>query len=142
MDEVRITEAQVRPGSLVQGKQAFNILSLGACRALMDLLKQLPDDVKRHISSLCIDGTSSTALLVDSRRGDVLAPTKIYNECQGGEAYEATKVRSFRFSQHLQQRKDGCTMLLLVVAVWWICEQRCPWLYNSSVLLIANRSMC
>ena len=58
----------------------------------MDLLKQLPQDLKQHISSLCIDGTSSTALLVDSRRGDVLAPTKIYNEDQGGEAYQATKV--------------------------------------------------
>ncbi|KAL0044758.1 hypothetical protein WJX82_008547 [Trebouxia sp. C0006] len=44
------------------------------------------------LSSLCIDGTSSTALLVDSRRGDILAPTKIYNEDQGAEAFEATEA--------------------------------------------------
>ncbi len=60
----------------------------------MDLLKQLPQGLKDNVSSLCIDGTSSTALLVDSRRGDILAPTKIYNEDQGAEAFEATKVRS------------------------------------------------
>ncbi len=66
-----------------------------ACdRAFMDLLKQLPQGLKDNVSSLCIDGTSSTALLVDSRRGDILAPTKIYNEDQGAEAFEATKVRS------------------------------------------------
>ena len=63
-------------------------------RAFMDLLKQLPQGLKDNISSLCIDGTSSTALLVDSRRGDILAPTKIYNEDQGAEAFEATKVCS------------------------------------------------
>ncbi len=63
-------------------------------RAFLDLLKQLPQGLKDNISSLCIDGTSSTALLVDSRRGDILAPTKIYNEDQGAEAFEATKVCS------------------------------------------------
>ncbi|DBB14894.1 TPA: hypothetical protein ACH3X3_004495 [Trebouxia sp. C0006] len=61
-------------------------------RAFMDLLKQLPQGLKDNVSSLCIDGTSSTALLVDSRRGDILAPTKIYNEDQGAEAFEATKA--------------------------------------------------
>lgn len=61
-------------------------------RAFLDLLKQLPQGLKDNISSLCIDGTSSTALLVDSRRGDILAPTKIYNEDQGAEAFEATKA--------------------------------------------------
>ena len=73
----------------------------------MDLLKELPKDVKRHISSVCIDGTSSTALLIDSHRGDVLAPTKIYNECQGEEAYEATKVRLCRCPHHPQQEQKG-----------------------------------
>lgn len=63
-------------------------------RAFMDLLKQLPQGLKDNISSLCIGGTSSTALLVDSRRGDILAPTKIYNEDQGADAFEATKVCS------------------------------------------------
>ena len=58
----------------------------------MDLLRQLPPDMKAHVSSVCIDGTSSTALLVDSRRGDILAPTKIYNEDQGEEAVKAIKV--------------------------------------------------
>lgn len=58
----------------------------------MDLLKGLPPDLKPHISSLCIDGTSSTALLIDSRQGDLLAPTKIYNEDQGVEPLDAIKV--------------------------------------------------
>ncbi len=74
------------------------ILHQRACflydRALMDLLRQLPPDLKAHISRICIDGTSSTALLVDSKRGDILAPTKIYNEDQGQEAVEAIKVCS------------------------------------------------
>lgn len=61
-------------------------------RALIDLLKQLPQDMKQLTSSICIDGTSSTALLLDSRRGDILAPTKIYNEDQGDEAFQATKA--------------------------------------------------
>lgn len=59
----------------------------------MDLLKELPSDMKPHISSLCIDGTSSTALLIDSRQGDLLAPTKIYNEDQGAEPLAAIKAR-------------------------------------------------
>ena len=63
-------------------------------RALLKLLTQLPQDIKDHVTSLCIDGTSSTALLVDSRRGDVLAPTKIYNEDQGSEPLKAIKVIS------------------------------------------------
>lgn len=63
----------------------------------MDLLKELPANLKPHISSLCIDGTSSTALLIDSRQGDLLAPTKIYNEDQGVEPYEATKVPQIRY---------------------------------------------
>ncbi|KAL3135959.1 hypothetical protein ABBQ32_007003 [Trebouxia sp. C0010 RCD-2024] len=60
-------------------------------RALLHLLKQLPQDIKDQITSLCIDGTSSTALLVDSKRGDILAPTKIYNEDQGSEPLAAIK---------------------------------------------------
>ena len=61
-------------------------------RALLKLLADLPQDVKDHVTRLCIDGTSSTALLVDRRRGDVLAPTKIYNEDQGSGPLEAIKV--------------------------------------------------
>lgn len=74
-------------------------------RALIDLLKQLPQDVKDRISSICIDGTSSTALLVDSRRGDILAPTKIYNEDQGAEAFEATKVGSHHADHHTSKQQ-------------------------------------
>ena len=62
------------------------------CRALLKLLTDLPQDIKTHVTSLCIDGTSSTALLVDSKRGDILAPTKIYNEDQGSEPLAAIKV--------------------------------------------------
>ena len=71
----------------------------------MDLLKELPSNLKPHISSLCIDGTSSTALLIDSRQGDLLAPTKIYNEDQGVEPYEATKVTQIHYisGSHLLQ---------------------------------------
>lgn len=60
-------------------------------RALLHLLQQLPQDIKDHITSLCIDGTSSTALLIDSKRGDILAPTKLYNEDQGSEPLAAIK---------------------------------------------------
>lgn len=63
-----------------------------SCRALLKLLAELPQDIKGHVTRLCIDGTSSTALLVDRRRGDVLAPTKIYNEDQGSRPLEAIKV--------------------------------------------------
>ena len=66
-------------------------------RALLKLLRELPQDIKDHVTSLCIDGTSSTALLVDSRRGDILAPTKIYNEDQGSEPLNAIKVISVPF---------------------------------------------
>lgn len=63
-------------------------------RTLLDLLRQLPQDLKRSIRCICIDGTSSTALLVDERRGDVLAPTKLYNESQTTERLTAVKVRA------------------------------------------------
>lgn len=71
----------------------FTPLQIGChYRALLHLLQQLPQDIKDHITSLCIDGTSSTALLIDSKRGDILAPTKLYNEDQGSEPLAAIKV--------------------------------------------------
>ncbi len=75
----------------------------------MDLLKQLPQGLKDNISSLCIDGTSSTALLVDSRRGDILAPTKIYNEDQA-----LRLLRLPRFAQiHIMLQTHLCSILTI-----------------------------
>ena len=46
----------------------------------------LPPATRARVAALAIDGTSATTLLVDARSGAVLAPPKLYNEAQGGEA--------------------------------------------------------
>eukprot|EP00878_Enallax_costatus_P034508 GHUV01038266.1.p1 GENE.GHUV01038266.1~~GHUV01038266.1.p1 ORF type:complete len:414 (+),score=132.25 GHUV01038266.1:205-1446(+) len=61
-------------------------------RVLFELISALPPSVVAHTSSVAIDGTSATALLVDADTGGVLAPAKLYNEAQGPEAVAAAKV--------------------------------------------------
>lgn len=63
------------------------------CRVLFELLSQLPRDVAGRVQAVAIDGTSSTALLVDANTGKVLAAPKLYNETQGGAAVAAAEVR-------------------------------------------------
>ena len=90
-------------------------------RALLKLLTQLPQDIKDHVTSLCIDGTSSTALLVDSKRGDILAPTKLYNEDQGSEPLKAIKVTfvpcrpGLGFPYNVSTVNDGANQQLVML---------------------------
>jgi hypothetical protein len=48
----------------------------------------VPPDQRRHIRSIAVDGTSSTALLIDGETGQVLAEPKLYNEVQPDWAVE------------------------------------------------------
>lgn len=80
-------------------------------RTLLELLTQLPQDIKEHVTSLCIDGTSSTALLVDSKRGDILARTKLYNEDQGIEPLNAIKVGVAPVQTHADLLHQGSCRL-------------------------------
>ena len=57
------------------------------CSALWTVLRAL--SCGKQIASLAIDGTSSTALLVDSSSGALLANPKMYNEAQSPEATAA-----------------------------------------------------
>jgi sugar (pentulose or hexulose) kinase len=59
---------------------------------LFELITRLPPDVTRVIQAVAFDGTSATALLVDAATGRVLAPAKLYNEAQGGDAVDMAKV--------------------------------------------------
>lgn len=63
------------------------------CRVLWELLAAVPADVRSQVVSLAIDGTSATAVLLDTASGAVLQPPKLYNEAQGKEAVEAAKVQ-------------------------------------------------
>lgn len=56
---------------------------------LFQLLSSLPAEVRNATASLCIDGTSATALLLDARGRRVLAPPKLYNESQSAAAVSA-----------------------------------------------------
>ena len=60
--------------------------------ALHAVLGKLPESLKAHIQTVAVDGTSSTALLVDGRTGRMLAPPKMYFESQSAEAVEAVRV--------------------------------------------------
>lgn len=55
-------------------------------------LSELGGGVRRRLRSVSIDGTSSTALLVDRRSGAVLAQPKLYNEGQPDAAVAAVQV--------------------------------------------------
>lgn len=63
---------------------------------LFELLGGLPADVRARVAALAIDGTSSTALLLDAADGRLLAPPKLYDEAQGPDAVAAAKVRTPR----------------------------------------------
>jgi hypothetical protein len=52
----------------------------------------LGEGVRQRVQSVAIDGTSSTALLVDRRDGRVLAAPKLYNEGQPDAAVAAVHV--------------------------------------------------
>ena len=60
--------------------------------ALQSVLDQLPVEVKGRIQTLAVDGTSSTALLVCKRTGQMLAPPKMYFETQSADALVAVRV--------------------------------------------------
>ena len=68
-------------GSL-QNAQAF------AGRALWSLLQSLDHQIRQSIRSIAIDGTSSTAILVDALSGASLAAPKLYNEAQAQQAVD------------------------------------------------------
>jgi hypothetical protein len=52
------------------------------CSALWQLLGAIPGDLKPRVATIAVDGTSSTALLVDGDTGRCLALPKLYNEAQ------------------------------------------------------------
>ena len=58
-------------------------------RALWSLLQSLSPQVRGNIRSIAVDGTSSTAILLDANSGSALAPPKLYNEAQDAQAVEA-----------------------------------------------------
>ncbi len=62
--------------------------------ALWDNLEALGADVTGAVRAVAVDGTSSTALLVDRRDGTQLAPPKLYNERQPDAAVAAVDVRA------------------------------------------------
>lgn len=70
------------------------------CRALMDLLDQVPGELKRRTARIAFDGTSATALLLDSSTGDVLEPPKLYNEAQPEASRAAAQVRTRHARSH------------------------------------------
>ena len=59
-----------------------------AGRALWSLLQSLDHQHRQSIRSIAIDGTSSTAILVDALSGTALAAPKLYNEAQGQQAVD------------------------------------------------------
>lgn len=63
--------------------------------ALFDLINSLPGNLRRNVSSVVIDGTSSTTLLIDAATGAVLQPPKLYNDAQDTRVVQWAKVRVF-----------------------------------------------
>lgn len=60
----------------------------------MDLLDQIPAELKREARRLAFDGTSATAILLDANTGSVLENAKLYNEVQPQASVTAAKVLS------------------------------------------------
>ena len=55
-------------------------------------MEALPPDVRSNITSLAVDGTSATALLVDRDTREFLAPPLMYYMAQSQEYVEAVRV--------------------------------------------------
>lgn len=63
-------------------------------------LASIDSSVRAAVRGVAIDGTSSTALLVDGATGQPLGPPKMYDEAQPLAAVEAVAVRAIA-SRHL-----------------------------------------
>lgn len=63
------------------------------CRALLELLHNIPEQVKQQTRRLAFDGTSPTAILLDRHTGVVLEPVKLNSEAQPAESVAAAKAR-------------------------------------------------
>ena len=107
-DAALIARPAAEDGQLVaETKQPYAYTPDGSSwrAAMLAVLAKLPQQVKAHIQTVAVDGTSSTALLVDGRTGRMLAPPKMYFESQSAEAVEAVRVSSSLSS--LRRFADG-----------------------------------
>ncbi|GBF88954.1 xylulose kinase [Raphidocelis subcapitata] len=93
-------------------------------RVLFDLLSSLPAPARARAASLAIDGTSATALLVDARSGEVLAPPKLYNEAQGPEAVAAAKAIAPPAHTAVAATSTLCKLLTWRAAGAWSAAER------------------
>ncbi len=59
---------------------------------MMANLEAVGGDVRRAVRAVALDGTSSTALLVDGATGRPLGPPKMYDEAQPAAAVDAVSV--------------------------------------------------
>ena len=60
--------------------------------ALFQLLDSIPEGIKSRISSVAIDGTSATTLLIDSTTGELIQPPKMYSEAQDPAIVQRVKA--------------------------------------------------
>jgi len=81
-------------------------------------LHALPSEARARVGALAIDGTSATALLVDSRSGETLAPPLLYNHAVPGAA--ALLAAQGVPEQHAAFSASGTAAKLL----WWRSQGR------------------
>lgn len=84
--------ATLSSSKAVYASDAPSARSAAWADALFGLLDAIPADVKARVATIAIDGTSSTALLLDADTGEELAPPKMYNEAQAPEIVALVKA--------------------------------------------------
>ncbi|KAK9851868.1 hypothetical protein WJX84_010620 [Apatococcus fuscideae] len=80
-------------GLVAESKQKYGYSTDGNewRRALSIVMEALPAEVKSNVTSLAVDGTSATALLVDRETREFLAPPLMYYMAQSQEYVEAVR---------------------------------------------------
>ena len=62
------------------------------CRALHELLEQIPPKWRQCMAGIAVAGTTTTSVLVDRHDGHVLADPILYNEPQSRDVVSSAQV--------------------------------------------------
>ncbi|CAN6197562.1 unnamed protein product [Urochloa humidicola] len=99
--------------------------------ALFELIGDIPPALRPAISSISIDGTSATTLIVDSKTGELLAGPFLYNE-SFPDALPA--VASIAPANHTVC--SGSSTLCKLVSWWWNASGSCSGAGSAAAVLM------
>ena len=79
----------------------FCVIPVTACRALHELLHQIPVQCRERTAAIAVAATTTTSVLVDKHNGRILAKPLMYNEPQSQQIVAIAEVMQLQFISDL-----------------------------------------